>query len=412
VPDVDPTEPLRPTISMIPPPAPAEPPAPILIPMANSVFPGRSSLSPGRRSWSESLLPPARRSMLESLAPPRFRPRIQAWSPQKVLAVTAAFGLLMLAVVGIASHFAVVGAKRIIAYAAPQTVLEPELPITTPRYRERADAALDREGRSPILGGLLSIPPSFESEDGAYDLVIHFHGNADAVEESFRLARLDAVVVILNLGNGSGVYEDRFATPASLDDVLARVQSAMEKRGLRDAHRRRLALSAWSAGYGAIVRLCDHPSVLEQVDAVLLADGIHVGYMPGGTELDQARLAPWEAIAREAVAGHKLLSITHSDIRPMTYAGTHETTDAVLAAVHVARHEGGEAPEMPKLASIDGVVAKSKLRGLEPESEAREGGLIVRGFTGVEPEDHMAQLFGISATTLHDLAEWWAKKPK
>ena len=111
------------------------------------------------------------------------------------------------------------------------------------RQTGHADEHLSRQGRSPIAGGLLTILPGFHSGDGAYDLVIHFHGNTDLVEESYARIPLNAVVVIMNLGNGSGPYEDRFANPLVLPEVLGRVQTTMEKRGLRTPKLDRLALS-------------------------------------------------------------------------------------------------------------------------------------------------------------------------
>ena len=286
-----------------------------------------------------------------------------------------------------------------------------DAPNVFPAGSARADATLDRKGRSPIAGGLLFIPPAFRSEDGSYDLVLHFHGNTDVVEESFALAGVNAVVVATNLGNGSGAYETKFENPQNYQDILVRVQNALEKRGLRGAHRARTALSAWSAGYGAVQRSLEHPEIFADVDAVLLEDGIHAGYLPDSTTLDVAKIAAFEKFATEAVAGKKLFSITHSDIKPITYAGTHETCDALLADEHVERVPLADAPVMPPLKSIEGVVARKSLRPLEPRTIARSGGLIVRGFAGEQPEDHSAHLFGMAATTLPDLVEHWAKSP-
>ncbi len=47
---------------------------------------------------------------------------------------------------------------------------------------DRADATLDRSAVIPIPDGIITIPASFASADGAYDLVIHFHGVNDAVQ--------------------------------------------------------------------------------------------------------------------------------------------------------------------------------------------------------------------------------------
>jgi hypothetical protein len=239
--------------------------------------------------------------------------------------------------------------------------------------------------------------------------VIHFHGNTDLVEESYDRIPLNAVVVIMNLGNGSGPYEDRFANPLALPEVLGRVQTTMEKRGLRTPALSRLALSAWSAGYGAVLRILEQPALASQVDSVILLDGIHCGYKPKTTELQLDRIAPFERFAREAIDHGKLFSITHSEITPIgNYAGTRATTDALLQLVGVARTPGGETPPPLALASIDGVIAKKSIRPLLPRSEAHSGGLHVRGYVGDQPEHHTMHLIEMSVTALPDLVKHWA----
>ncbi len=344
------------------------------------------------------------------LSLPVFKPRWQPWSPGRVIVTTLGFAavaaLLVMMTLRVTRRWAamspVLVAAAMTATAAPSAAPPPALP--------RADAALDREHRSPVAGGLLTLPPAFHSEDGAYDLVIHFHGNTDLVEESFAIAGVNAVVVIMNLGNGSGPYEDRFANPLSLPEVLDRVQTTMEKRGLLRATRRRLALSAWSAGYGAVLKVLEQPALAAKVDAVLLLDGIHVGYQTGTHELILERLAPFERFAREAVAGRKLFTITHSQITPIgNYAGTRETTDALLHAVAVERAPDHDQPKLPALRSIEGVMAKKLQVPLEPDTVAHQGGLTVRGFTGDQPEHHMAHLTHMAVTVLPDLMAWWKK---
>jgi hypothetical protein len=273
----------------------------------------------------------------------------------------------------------------------------------------RADAALVHKGRSPLAGGLLTLPPAFASADGKYDLVIHFHGNTDLVEESFARTPLNAVVVIMNLGTGSGPYEERFSNPLALPEVLGRVQATMEKRGLRTPTLHRVALTAWSAGYGAVLRILEQPALAAQVDAVVLLDGIHCGYKPDSTALQLDRIAPFERFAHEAIDHGKLFSITHSEITPIgKYAGTRETTDALLQLASVARTAGGETPQPVALASIDGVIARKSIRPLLPRSEAHAGGLHVRGYVGDQPEHHIMHLIEMSVTALPDLVHHWA----
>ena len=362
--------------------------------------------------WARKSLASMRRSLFSI---PPLKPRWQPWSPARVVRTALAFAALMALLVAIARparpSFRWSNALSTQAHAP---VDEPDEPVVTPSVAAppRADAALSRAHRSPVAGGLLSIPPSFQSKDGAYDLVIHFHGNTDLVEESLTTSGLNAVFVIMNLGNGSGRYEERFANPASLPEVLDRTQSTLEKRGLAHARLRRLALTAWSAGYGAVIEVLAQPALAEKVDSVILLDGIHVGYKPKSTELLVERLAPFERFAREAAAGKKLFSITHTNITPVgSYAGTHETTDALLKALGIPRREGGDTPAMPSLRSIDGVIARKKQVGLVPESTADRGGLHVRGYRGDQPDDHMAHLIHMTTTALPDLVAHWREVP-
>jgi hypothetical protein len=44
---------------------------------------------------------------------------------------------------------------------------------------------------------------------------------------------------------------------------------------------------------------------------------------------------------------------------------------------------------------------------LEQTSEAKKGGLHVRGYSGQTPEQHMAHLVQMSVTVLPELAERW-----
>jgi hypothetical protein len=287
------------------------------------------SMPPGRLT-----LPSITELRQSILSLPVFKPRWKPWSPGRVIAVTALFGLfagfLVVATMRVTKRFA---ASTAIAATAPAVTNVPEV---TPAPEVQADAALVRDRRSPLAGGLLMLPPSFHSPDGKYDLVLHLHGNTDLVEESFAIAGVNAVVVIMNLGNGSGPYEDRFGNPGAFPEVLERVQTTMEKRGLLNPSLRRVALSGWSAGYGGVLKVIEQPALASRVDAVLLLDGIHVGYKPKSKELYQERLAPFTHFAQEAIEGRKLFTITHTRIIPMgNYAGTHETTDALLAAVGV-----------------------------------------------------------------------------
>jgi hypothetical protein len=269
-----------------------------------------------------------------------------------------------------------------------------------------------RPGRASVGRAVLQIPKTFTAlEDGGFDLVIHFNGNTELVLESYEVALLDTVVLVVNLGNGSGVYEDQYANPDALRRVFEKVPPILEARGLRNAHLRRVALSSWSAGYGAIVKVLAHPPHAERIDAVVLLDGLHASFKPGTTEVEGLLIEPVLRFAERARRGERLLLITHSNIKPDGYLGVRETTDYLLGRLALQRHDVSANSTIPLLRAAKGVLPEGELRPLELRNEVREGGFIVRAFGGDQPAHHISHLMQMSVLALPELAKRWAPRP-
>jgi hypothetical protein len=285
--------------------------------------------------------------------------------------------------------------------AAPVPVPVPALSAVL-----RADRALVRDGYTLVGAGALFVPSSFHSEDGVYDLVIHFHGNAALVAESFSAAGVNALLLVVNVGIGSGPYEERYAPAVMLDVELDRVRAAAEARGLRGAYPRRLALSAWSAGYGAIRSILGSETGFRRTSAVLLCDALHAGFTdPQERAIDMARLDSFVRFARAAANGEKLMTMTHSEVGERRYATSTETADAILREVSAFREGKLGAPPHVDLLAAQGVMAKP--RWLEQLSEARLGLLHVRGYGGSMEDNHIAHLAQMSVTVLPELVAYW-----
>jgi hypothetical protein len=294
------------------------------------------------------------------------------------------------------------------AQLAPAMAIEAAAPSEAAQdfAAERADAAFSREQRSPIEFGLLTIPSTFSSDDGAYDLVVHFHGDATVVTESFARAGLNAAVAVVNLGTSSDGYKRHFAGPSALSRILKQTQVLLESRGLREAKLRRLALSAFSAGYAAVGSVLERPALVKKVDAVLLFDGLHAGYRPRDHSLNIERIAAFERFAKQAVLGEKLFSITHSEVSSSSaYASSLETTDKLLSRVGATRVPGGEPREVPELPSTRG----RPMQPLVPRSQVNAGDLHVRGYAGDQKDDHTMHLLQMSVTAVPDLVGYWSK---
>jgi hypothetical protein len=147
-----------------------------------------------------------------------------------------------------------------------------------------------------------------------------------------------------------------------------------------------ITLSGFSAGHGAVRAILRNPDHFEAVDAVLLLDGLHTGYIPPrtvlaeGGRLDVTKLESISRFARAAVKGEKRLLMTHSEIFPGTFASTTETTDHLIAGLGLSR--------------------KAVLRwgpvGMQQLSELRCSGLEVRGYAGNSAPDHIDHVHGIA----------------
>lgn len=212
-----------------------------------------------------------------------------------------------------------------------------------------------------------------ESSDAA-DLVIHFLGPQWLVMQAADDLHLPVVVVSVNLGAGSSVYGRPFADAATFDRLVASIEAASGKHFV---HR---YLVGFSAGYGAIrAILRGH---YDQIDGVLLLDGLHTSYIPenkplaAGGKLDASGLDVFQRFAGDAIAGRKRLVITHSEIFPGTFASTTETTDWLLASVGLKRTP---------------VVAWGP-HGMQQLSEVHSGSFTLLGFAGNSAPDHLDHL--------------------
>jgi hypothetical protein len=271
--------------------------------------------------------------------------------------------------------------------------------------------SIRHEGYASIRGGVLFTPDTFKPTGSSYDLVVHFHGNTQLVRESAEVAGLNAAVAVINLGIGSGPYEDAYAQPGMYEALLADIERALAQRGLPSPRLRRVALSSWSAGYGAVSKILELHRSIDTLDAILVTDGIHCGFLPEGPDgLNHLQLAAFARSAQLAAAGEILFTITHSEIDPITYASSTATANYLLDVAterSVERVPSREAPPHLQLRAAEGAVSKKLEKHMVPTTEAAVGSFHIRGFRGNTPEHHMAHLLQSAATVFPELAERW-----
>ena len=216
------------------------------------------------------------------------------------------------------------------------------------------------------------------NQAGEFDVVFHFHGH-DPARKEWVQAMNGVVLVGMTLGIDSGVYENTFRDPGAFNRLVKSVEAAMaEHTGRANARIRRMALTSWSAGYGAVEEILRQPQHRARIDSVVLLDGLHCDYAKDKDGLVDLTLEPFVRFAHDAAEGKKLMIVSHSSIIPPGYASTTETANFLI-------NELGGRPRAARSRASDPM-------GLDLVSRYDQGGFHVRGYAGNAELDHCAQV--------------------
>jgi hypothetical protein len=234
----------------------------------------------------------------------------------------------------------------------------------------------DRWSRAPSMGQMIAPARGGILRDGTFDVMFHFHGHEAARKEWVHVMD-GAVLVGIDLGIGSGPYSSAFNSATTFKALVESVEQAMAKKHhLKRARARNIGLSAWSAGYGAVQEILASSYGKQNVDAVILLDGLHTGYV--GNDLNGRQLQSFVDFAKRAAAGDRFMFVSHSSIIPPGYASTTETANFLIS-------ELGGRPSRAKARPSDPM-------GLDLVSRFSKGNFHVRGFAGNDKLDHCAQI--------------------
>lgn len=271
------------------------------------------------------------------------------------LAITGAVAALLLALAGPAG--AQPGAKK----------ADKKAP-THPRVKQERPAGT----REKLSLGTLFLPDKLP-KDGDVPILFHFHGPGWLAEVAAARSGKIAVVHVA-LGEGSAKYEAPFRDKARFGKLLA---EAEKKAGRKFT---RVALSGWSAGYGAVRMILRQPEYYKKAHWAILMDGMHASYQKG-KQVTPAHVDSFVTFGKAAVANKKQFLITHTKIAPGSYASTTETANYLLGQLGVKREK----------------FTGAGVFGLPQETEAKKGGLHVFGCAGTAGEDHVDHVHALPA---------------
>jgi hypothetical protein len=232
--------------------------------------------------------------------------------------------------------------------------------------------------------------------DGSFRLLLHFHG-AEPVRRALAPEGFDLVIAAVDAGVGSHAYELAM-TPGVFDDLVASIEREVATANqIPTAHARSIALSSWSAGYGAIAQILPGvplaraavsigaagvaPEAIparRRVNAVVLLDSLYASYPAGRRVLEHGQLSTFLEAARAARRGDFAFYLTHTAIRTPDYASTGEVATFLLGEL--------DAHATP----IDATPTLENPRPLQRVFE--DGRLWIHGYAGADRDAHCSQL--------------------
>ena len=225
----------------------------------------------------------------------------------------------------------------------------------------------------------LFLPDGWRPREGVVDLVVHLHGAAGVTEPALATAGWDAALVTFNRKGLSAAYSGPFSDPSLfprlIDEALAAVARAHPGGPYRPG---RVVLSSFSAGFGGVREILKTPSSFDRVDAIVLADSLYCGYEgdPAERRVSGDLMSGFRRFASEAAEGRKAMLVTHSAQVPPGYGSTTETADDLIRTAGLAA-----TPDPADWGD-----------GWRHTRRAGRGGLLILGFAGDGPDDHMRHL--------------------
>lgn len=232
--------------------------------------------------------------------------------------------------------------------------------------------------------GEIYLPENFDSSAKQVNLLIHFHGASWLVEQKLEEAQLKCVLLTVSPGGFSSAYSRLFKDPKRFQQLLSEVLEILKSNSVipKDAQWNKIGLSGFSAGYGAIREILSRPEDYKLINFVALADGIHCGFEnPAKRTVVPAQLESFRKLAIDAVDGKKIFVLSHSSIKPPTYASTTETINYLVESV------GGKFDMLP--------TPQRDERGMELIRKFEKNGLHIWGYSGETAADHMDHFYNI-----------------
>lgn len=218
-----------------------------------------------------------------------------------------------------------------------------------------------------------------------FNLLIHFNGAGFVVKYAAENYNKNIISAAVNLGAGSKVYYDEFNDVSLFRKLIDSIKINCEKKLNKNITFDRIILSGFSAGYGAIKHLLN--DYYNEINSILLLDGLHAGYIPEGKvlfeggKIDSSALENFIKFAKDASESKKSkrFLFTHSEIFPGTYVSTTEAADFIIKKLDLKMNP----------------VLKWGPLGMQLLGEIKKNNFEILAFAGNTAPDHIDHLHGL-----------------
>jgi hypothetical protein len=185
------------------------------------------------------------------------------------------------------------------------------------------------------------------------------------------------MIVTVNYSGLSSAYSTPFSDPSLFQSLVnealtkARAQADLPDTLTWD----KLAVSSFSAGYGAVREILKSSTYRSEINSLLAADSCYATTAADGTPLD-SQMVDYKTFAGLAQAGAKTFIYSHSQVPTYTYENTAECGDELMQSLHIT----------PTATTAVG------LGTLEFYRKAQSGNFQLWGATGMDGDSHLEHL--------------------
>jgi len=170
----------------------------------------------------------------------------------------------------------------------------------------------------------LFVPEAWKSSEQS--LTVHFHTSEwFVIQEHLRRGATHPLATFY-LGEGATVYRRAFEDPRRFGRVLGLIEHEISLAP------RRLEISSFSAGYGAVREILKQPGYFERIATLILGDSMYAALETNSPTRRPLRehIEAWVPLARAAIKREKTFVFTYSAVPTGTYASSSECAQALL----------------------------------------------------------------------------------